>query len=184
MDASELLYKTVDLLVEAELALAKTRETVADLQVELAGKRAQAQEDSLASMAREVHETAVSKGWWDNPVPEALIQELLNLFSRGTIKKDDIIEAVAKHWPRRNVGEMMMLWVTEIAEAYEEYRKGRLDDTYAVDGKPEGGVIEVADLVIRILDTSHDRDWNLGYAIRKKMDYNKTRPYRHGGKLS
>lgn len=144
-------------------------------------------DDAWLGIAREIHETALSKGWWDSNIPEALVDKLVAVTSAHPLTdntRSAITETLKEYWPKRNVGEMMMLWVTEIAEAYEEYRKGRLDDTYEVDGKPEGGVVEVADLIIRVLDTAHDRDWNLGYAIRAKMNYNKTRPYRHGGKLS
>ncbi len=51
------------------------------------------------------------------------------------------------------------------------------------DKKPEGIPIELANLLIRIFDTCGTYGINLSEALRMKMAYNKTRPYRHGGKV-
>lgn len=40
-----------------------------------------------------------------------------------------------------------------------------------------------ADIVLRLLDTCEYMGWRLGQAIIAKHEFNKTRPYRHGGKL-
>ena len=48
--------------------------------------------------------------------------------------------------------------------------------------KPEGFNIEMADAVIRIADLMEALGLNLEAAIKLKHNYNKTRPYRHGGK--
>lgn len=47
-------------------------------------------------------------------------------------------------------------------------------------GKPEGLVIELADTVIRIADLCGWLGLDLEAAIAKKLDYNLSRPYRHG----
>lgn len=49
--------------------------------------------------------------------------------------------------------------------------------------KPEGVLVELADAVIRIMDICESQGWDLENAIRIKHAYNKTRPYRHGGKV-
>jgi hypothetical protein len=50
--------------------------------------------------------------------------------------------------------------------------------------KPEGVVVEFADAVIRIMNACGGYSWSLYTAIRDKVDYNRTRPHRHGGKLA
>ena len=48
--------------------------------------------------------------------------------------------------------------------------------------KPEGVGSEIADVFIRILDTCHRRGIDLGAEFARKVEYNATRPHRHGGK--
>lgn len=77
---------------------------------------------------------------------------------------------------------------TELSEAYEEYRNGRsLSEVYfnkENPAKPEGIPIELADEVIRILHFCDKYGIDLDAMIEKKMEYNQTRPYRHGGKVT
>lgn len=79
----------------------------------------------------------------------------------------------------------MMLLVTEIAEAFEDFRCNIpiTQTTYAIDGKPEGVPSELADVVIRIADTCGKYGIDLEDIILKKLDYNATRPQMHGGKI-
>jgi hypothetical protein len=94
--------------------------------------------------------------------------------------------ARAKGWydgRQREPLEIHMLICSEIAEASESVRRGEDPLWFTPDGKPEGALAEYADAVIRILDDCAYRGWDLGAAIEKKHAYNKTRPYRHGGKL-
>lgn len=41
----------------------------------------------------------------------------------------------------------------------------------------------MADCIIRILDWAGKEGLDMDKIIREKMEYNKTRPYRHGGKV-
>lgn len=50
------------------------------------------------------------------------------------------------------------------------------------NGKPEGIPIELADVIIRVLDYCGYAGIDIDAAISQKHEYNKTRPYRHGGK--
>lgn len=52
----------------------------------------------------------------------------------------------------RNRGEMLMLVSCELAEALEQHRDGK-GTLYFEDAKPEGIILELADAVIRCLDT-------------------------------
>jgi NTP pyrophosphatase (non-canonical NTP hydrolase) len=72
----------------------------------------------------------------------------------------------------REIPELLMLCVTELAEAMEAYRINDKDEL----------AVELADTVIRIMDMAEAYEINLEQTIIDKCDYNRTRPYRHGGK--
>lgn len=52
----------------------------------------------------------------------------------------------------------------------------------ATNAKPEGVTYEFADIVIRVADLCGSLGIDLQAAVEKKMAYNTTRSYRHGGK--
>lgn len=81
-----------------------------------------------------------------------------------------------------NPAEKIALMHSELSEALEEYRKDPGMPLYEKDGKPEGVVVELADCIIRIFDFCGKMNLPIVDALMKKMDYNETRPYRHGGK--
>ena len=76
--------------------------------------------------------------------------------------------------------ELLMLIVTEIAEAAEAFR----NDPYAPSKLPEFNQLEeeLAGAVIRIMDMAEVYNCHLSEAIIEFHEYNRTRPYRHGGK--
>lgn len=71
---------------------------------------------------------------------------------------------------------------SEVSEMLEEFRKGKepTETYYREDGKPEGIPSELADVVIRCLDMADYFGIDLEEAIREKVKFNKTRPYKHG----
>jgi NTP pyrophosphatase (non-canonical NTP hydrolase) len=82
----------------------------------------------------------------------------------------------------RATGEVLMLVVTELAEAMEAYRVGN-PESEKLPGfsKMEE---ELADTIIRLLDLAEERGFRLEQAVLAKMTYNEGRPHRHGGKLA
>ncbi len=81
--------------------------------------------------------------------------------------------------------EIIALIHSEASEALEEYRNGHIppETYYREDGKPEGIPSELADVVIRVLDYCEVAGIDIEQAIIIKNEFNKTRPYKHGGKV-
>jgi len=133
---------------------------------------------TLNSFAAEIHQNAVDHGWWGED---------------------------------RTLPEILMLCVSELSEALEQYRDAMPSIYYSCgegepripcspkDGydcvnyadtadcpyqqkKPEGVAVELADCIIRILDYCGYAGIDIESVIRAKHEYNKARPYRHGGK--
>lgn len=103
------------------------------------------------------------------------IQELVSESYR--IAKD-------KGWCDRPVlvPEQVALICSEACEALEEWRSGRPMLYSGMDGKPEGVAAEFADILIRVGHYCALNGIDLESALRLKMAYNETRPYRHGNK--
>ena len=72
----------------------------------------------------------------------------------------------------RNTGELLMLCVSELAEAMEGHRKNLPDDKLPHRSMFE---VELADCLIRIFDLAGARGLDLGGAFIEKMDYNARR---------
>jgi NTP pyrophosphatase (non-canonical NTP hydrolase) len=84
--------------------------------------------------------------------------------------------------PPQTVGERLCLVHSEVSEALEYHRDGKMEMTVRADGKPEGFPSELADIVIRVCDLASFLSIDLESAVVAKMAYNETRPHRHGGK--
>lgn len=109
---------------------------------------------TLNSIARQVHNTAKEKGWWDTnrQVPECL-----------ALIHSEISEALEEYR------------ILEDGKSFDEIR-------WTPQGKPEGFAVELADAIIRILDLSGHLGIDLDIALIEKMNYNKEREHRHGNK--
>ena len=106
----------------------------------------------------------------------------VNALKKGFHDKDDFLDEV----------DLYAKWMTnlhgEVSELWEAARKGSLKkycDKYS-DFKVLGlGQLtceeeELADIIIRVLDTAGARGVNIGRAVLLKMAYNATRPHMHG----
>lgn len=72
----------------------------------------------------------------------------------------------------RNKGELLMLMVSELAEAMEGERKGLMDDKLPHRRMAE---VELADCLIRIFDYAGAYGYDLDGAFEEKMQYNAKR---------
>lgn len=112
---------------------------------------------AMAKLGQQQNDWAHEKGWWDPG-------------------------------KRKTFGEQLVMFHSEVSEALEEWRNGHTFDEiyYSTDSqgrdKPEGIAVELADLLLRVLDTCHEEGIPLLEALRQKVEYNQGRPYRHGDK--
>jgi NTP pyrophosphatase (non-canonical NTP hydrolase) len=97
----------------------------------------------------------------------------------GDIRKvqTDIYQIALDHgfWSdeeNRNIPSKLMLTVAEVAEALEEWRKEEID--YSAFG------VELADVVIRVMDIAAYLNIDLETHILDKIERNRARPYKHG----
>ncbi len=99
---------------------------------------------ALNILARTIH--IANRNWW------------INIETGGPIQ--------------RNIGELLMLTVSELSEAMEGHRKNLMDDKLPYREMFE---VELADAVIRICDMADALDYDLGAALVEKCAYNRVR---------
>lgn len=93
----------------------------------------------------------------------------------------------------RSFGDDIALLHSEVSEMYEAYREWEFEDATAqavasITGevalpKPEGVGSECADVLVRLLDTCERHGIDLRWELERKLEHNRTRGHRHGGKL-
>lgn len=112
----------------------------------------------IKQLTEQIHQDAISKGWY---------------------------EGMPTTFP-----EFLALCHSELSEALELFRDGNKVSRFSTKEtekfgvtKPFGIPIELADCIIRILDGCGYYDIDIQEAIKQKMQFNKTRDYRHGNKL-
>lgn len=117
-------------------------------------------------LAQIIHEDNVEKGFW----PEGARSWKYGVTEKG---HPDDYEVPGK----RNVGESLMLVVTELSEGLEGHRKDLNDDHLPHRKSLE---VELADAVIRIMDLGYGLCHRVADALVEKLEYNRKRPFKHG----
>lgn len=72
---------------------------------------------------------------------------------------------------------------SEVSEFWEAHRKGTLNEPCDKKGcNLTNAEEELADIIIRVVDTAARLKINIGHAVNMKQQYNLTRAFRHGDK--
>lgn len=105
------------------------------------------------------HNWAVPKGWWTD-------------LETG---KDLSVDYPAGEIPSgsKSIGNQIALIHSEISEAYEGYRRNKMDDHCPQFTSLE---VELTDALIRICDMAGGLNLRLAEAFEAKMEFNQSRP--------
>jgi len=103
---------------------------------------------TLNELIAACHEASLEAGWW--------------------IEYEEMPEQYRKYWLATKLG----LVHSEISEAFEGLRKGKMDDHLTHRPAQE---VELADALIRIFDYAGAMKFDLDGAIQEKMNYNAQR---------
>lgn len=125
---------------------------------------------NISELVKKTHQNAVEHGWWD---------EELSFGEQIALMHSELSEALEEFRNDLKLDEIYQSCQSDLSCPSEE-TKCQTCENFAP--KPEGIPIELADCIIRIFDTCGRYGIDLEKAIQIKMEYNKTRPYRHGGK--
>ena len=134
--------------------------------------------NALQEMADEIHQNAVDHGWWEE---ERSFPEIIALCH------SELSEALEAYRASRPM-LYFSCWRSNNkfcipGDDCEYQNEGLCTRTDGERGKPGGIAVELSDCIIRILDYCGRAGIDIGEAICLKHEYNKRRPWRHGGKV-
>ena len=133
--------------IKRDLEILAFYDATAELPIDMERLTSSEMSINIAQLAREIHTRNVEAGWWTN-------------LETGEPLK-------------RNVGEILMLCVTELAEAMEGHRKNRMDDK--LPHRPMFDV-EIADTLIRLFDIAGScLAGQVAVSFGEKLEYNRKR---------
>lgn len=124
----------------------------------------------LNELAKEIHENAVNHGWGKTDFP-----------TTAAMCHCEISEAVTE-WQNNRLPEWheCMVWGMPCISPHCSIECG--NPCAQRSPKPEGIAVEMADCLIRILGWFGQEGIDADRIVAEKMNYNRTREYRHGGK--
>lgn len=162
----------------------------------------------LGWLGRKAHTTAVEHGFWGDPVdvPSRNVGEMLALVHsevsealeayrttglqsgyemrwEGQKTIDPKTRYAALHQEYQDTVDLSKMMVPEPGEPnpiYDWTAQHRRELVELGVLKPIGYLSEMADAIIRIVETCYAQGLNLDAAVSEKMAYNETRPHMHG----
>lgn len=120
----------------------------------------------IKKLQKDSHEATVQKGFWDPSARPGVMNGL-----------------------PPSIMEKLALIHAEVSEAVEAYRIAPNLEALAQSlpdpetGKITGFASELADVILRVVDLAEHLHINLEREIEQKMEFNKTRPHKHGKNL-
>lgn len=112
------------------------------------------------------HQQSKAAGWWND------LFTGLSLIPGDDLHNDPTINEMRRSAYPYVVATKIALIHSEISEALEGYRSGKMDDKLPERAQIE---VELADAVIRIGDLADQLGLDVGGAIAEKLNYNQTR---------
>lgn len=147
----------------------------------------------LNELRDQAHATAVEKGWWE-PQPHDGVYVHRTFGDLIALVHEEASEALREH---RNGHEPTHVSYSYSVIGYSGPNLESHDGHWHANGtritpenaaelglraEPHGIPIELADVIIRVLDIAGWYGIDIEKAVAEKMAHNTTRPYRHGGK--
>lgn len=124
----------------------------------------------LRGMARKCYEQAASKGFHDDD--RGVIEEIALIHSEASEWLEEVRDG---HGPEEH-------YYSNPKDKTETHRSFQLFPGLLEPWKPEGQAAEAADIIIRVMDAcgNPNRPIDIARAVFEKLQYNKTRGYKHG----
>lgn len=119
--------------------------------------------DFINNLSKKIYQANKAKGFWED-------RETLPKLASLTGYETEVVQKAFN-------AQMLSLIHSEISEALEADRKDLMDDKLP---HRKGLEVELADAAIRIFDMAGGLGMDLGGAIQEKLEYNTTRPFKHG----
>ena len=119
----------------------------------------------VQEMQEIIHQNSVAHGFWDKPADSNIMAKLMHIVC-------EVAEAAEE--TRILGGDLTIIEWKYPVEIINEDIKLKAETL-----KPEGFPIELADIMIRVMDLAERYEINLTEAINYKIDFNTTRPYKH-----
>lgn len=115
----------------------------------------------IQELQNEIHDNAVKKGFWEEPV---------NIAEKLMLVVTEVAEMCEAHRKAKHCVVYPDLSI-EDNERFKAYFENAIKDTFED---------EMADAIIRLLDMAKRQNIDIESHIKAKMRYNSLRPYKHG----